>query len=75
MRPRCRHICVVLMLTASACWTVGAGEPLLGAGYHLIHHTTYQHNYGHYTTTFDWMFGTLKRPPTFKNTRKFASKS
>ena len=23
--------------------------PIMGAGYHTIHHTTYKHNYGHYT--------------------------
>ncbi|KAG2316273.1 hypothetical protein Bca52824_019395 [Brassica carinata] len=33
--------------------------PIMGAGYHTIHHTTYKHNYGHYTIWMDWMFGTL----------------
>ncbi|KAE8668955.1 Delta(7)-sterol-C5(6)-desaturase [Hibiscus syriacus] len=36
--------------------------PILGAGYHTIHHTTYRHNYGHYTIWMDWMFGTLRDP-------------
>lgn len=36
--------------------------PIMGAGYHTIHHTTYKHNYGHYTIWMDWMFGTLKVP-------------
>ena len=43
----------------------GGGEPIMGAGYHLIHHTGYKYNYGHYLTVCDWMFGTLKRPPTY----------
>ncbi|CAN8269819.1 unnamed protein product [Cochlearia groenlandica] len=36
--------------------------PIMGAGYHTIHHTTYKHNYGHYTICMDWMFGSLKVP-------------
>ncbi|KAL4350778.1 hypothetical protein AHAS_Ahas10G0176000 [Arachis hypogaea] len=35
---------------------------IMGAGYHTIHHTTYRHNYGHYTIWMDWMFGTLREP-------------
>ena len=34
----------------------------MGAGYHSIHHTTYQHNYGHYFVYMDWLFGTLEWP-------------
>ena len=36
--------------------------PVMGAGYHTIHHTTYKHNYGHYTIWMDWMFGSLRDP-------------
>ncbi|CAA7402041.1 unnamed protein product [Spirodela intermedia] len=36
--------------------------PIMGAGYHTIHHITYHHNYGHYTIWMDWMFGTLCCP-------------
>ena len=36
--------------------------PIMGAGYHSIHHTTYQHNYGHYFIYCDWLFGTLHTP-------------
>ncbi|KAF7129168.1 hypothetical protein RHSIM_Rhsim10G0068800 [Rhododendron simsii] len=36
--------------------------PVMGAGYHTIHHITYRHNYGNYTIWMDWVFGTL-RPP------------
>uniref|UniRef100_M4CA25 Fatty acid hydroxylase domain-containing protein n=1 Tax=Brassica campestris TaxID=3711 RepID=M4CA25_BRACM len=36
--------------------------PIMGAGYHTIHHTTYKHNCGQYTICMDWMFGTLEVP-------------
>lgn len=36
--------------------------PIMGAGYHTVHHTTYRHNYGHFTIWMDWMFGTLRDP-------------
>nr|XP_043613243.1 delta(7)-sterol-C5(6)-desaturase-like [Erigeron canadensis] len=36
--------------------------PVMGAGYHTIHHKTYRHNYGHFTVWMDWMFGTLHDP-------------
>ncbi|KAJ7975755.1 delta(7)-sterol-C5(6)-desaturase-like [Quillaja saponaria] len=36
--------------------------PVMGAGYHTLHHTTFRHNYGHYTIFMDWMFGTLREP-------------
>ena len=58
---------VLLFLTGI--WTTnihdcihGRCEPIMGAGYHTIHHTTYRHNYGHYTVLFDWLFGTLQAP-------------
>ena len=35
---------------------------IMGAGFHTIHHTTYRHNYGHYTVFMDWLFGTLRDP-------------
>lgn len=61
-----------VLLFATAIWTnnihdcvYGGGEPFMGAGYHVIHHTGYKYNYGHYLTVCDWMFGTLKRPPTY----------
>ncbi len=41
-------------------------EPIMGAGYHTIHHTTYQHNYGHYFIFMDYLFGTLKVPDSSK---------
>ncbi|KAJ8436627.1 hypothetical protein Cgig2_029873 [Carnegiea gigantea] len=36
--------------------------PVMGAGYHTIHHITYRHNYGHFTVLMDWLFGTLRTP-------------
>ena len=36
--------------------------PIMGAGYHTIHHTLYNYNYGHYTTFMDRLFGTLITP-------------
>ena len=71
-----------LLLFATAVWTTsihdcvyGGGEPVMGAGYHLIHHTTYKHNYGHYTTICDWAFGTLKRPPTYDQSNAKSAKA
>ena len=40
-------------------------EPILGAGYHTIHHTAYKYNYGHYTTIMDRWFGTLLTPDDY----------
>ena len=61
-----------LLLFATAVWTTnihdclhGKVAPIMGAGYHTIHHTTYKHNYGHYTTLFDGLFGTLVHPEDF----------
>jgi len=36
--------------------------PIMGAGYHSIHHTSYKHNYGHYTIFMDQVFGTMLTP-------------
>ena len=36
--------------------------PVMGAGYHTIHHTRYNYNYGHYFTFVDRFFGTLLTP-------------
>lgn len=57
------------LLFMEAIWTANIHDcihgklwPVMGAGYHTIHHTTYRHNYGHYTIWMDWMFGTLRDP-------------
>lgn len=57
------------LLFLEAIWTANIHDcihgklwPVMGAGYHTIHHTTYRHNYGHYTICMDWMHGTLRDP-------------
>ncbi|CAK8533206.1 unnamed protein product [Lathyrus sativus] len=59
----------LVLLFIEAVWTANIHDcihgklwPIMGAGYHTIHHTTYRHNYGHYTIWMDWMFGTLRDP-------------
>ncbi|XP_031490799.1 delta(7)-sterol-C5(6)-desaturase 1-like [Nymphaea colorata] len=59
----------VLLLFCEAVWTANIHDcihgkvwPVMGAGYHTIHHTTYRHNYGHYTIFMDRLFGTLYEP-------------
>ncbi|CAI5477484.1 unnamed protein product [Closterium sp. Yama58-4] len=59
----------LLLLFAEGIWTTNIHDNLhgnvlfiMGAKYHTIHHTTYRHNYGHYTVLFDWLFGTLHSP-------------
>mmetsp|Transcript_18698 Transcript_18698/g.33360 ORF Transcript_18698/g.33360 Transcript_18698/m.33360 type:complete len:352 (-) Transcript_18698:116-1171(-) len=62
-----------LLLFATAVWTTnihdcvhGACEPIMGAGYHLLHHTNYKTNYGHYFVYMDWLFNSLEPPPSNK---------
>ncbi|CAL9219319.1 unnamed protein product [Arabidopsis halleri] len=58
------------LLSSEGIWTANIHDcihgniwPVMGAGYHTIHHTTYKHNYGHKTILMDyWMFGSLKVP-------------
>ncbi|XP_043698606.1 delta(7)-sterol-C5(6)-desaturase-like [Telopea speciosissima] len=59
----------IVLLFIEALWTTNIHDCIhgkvwlvMGAGYHTIHHTTYRHNYGHYTILMDWMFGTLCDP-------------
>jgi len=58
-----------ILLFATGVWTTnihdclhGRTWPIMGAGYHAIHHTTYKHNYGHYFIFCDWAFGSLETP-------------
>ena len=60
-----------LLLFATGIWTCnihdcihGRCEPIMGAGYHTIHHTDYRSNFGHYFIYMDWLFGTLRKPKT-----------
>ncbi|GFY86771.1 sterol 1 [Actinidia rufa] len=59
----------ILLICMEGIWTANIHDcidaklwPAMGAGYHTIHHTTYRHNYGHFTIWMDWMFGTLRHP-------------
>ncbi|XP_074289876.1 delta(7)-sterol-C5(6)-desaturase-like [Silene latifolia] len=59
----------VALLFLEGLWTTNIHDsihgkiwPVMGSGYHTIHHTTYRHNYGHYTVLMDWLFGTLRKP-------------
>lgn len=61
-----------LLLFATAVWTTNIHDcihvrmdPIMGAGYHTIHHTTYKHNYGHYFIYMDRLMGTLVYPEDF----------
>lgn len=65
--PAPRHTQILLFCTGL--WTAnihdcihGRCEPIMGAGYHAIHHLDYKSNYGHYTTLFDKVFGSLTPP-------------
>lgn len=67
----------LILLFATGVWTTnihdcvdGRVEPVLGAAYHTIHHTTYKDNYGHYFIFMDWLFGTLTTPEEFDALRK-----
>ena len=58
-----------LMLFSTAVWTTNIHDcvevecqPIMGAGYHTIHHTTYRHNYGQFFTYMDRAFGTILYP-------------
>ncbi|GFR45951.1 hypothetical protein Agub_g7417 [Astrephomene gubernaculifera] len=58
-----------ILLFATGVWTTnihdvihGGVWPVMGAGYHTIHHTTYKHNYGHYFVFIDWLYGTMLTP-------------
>lgn len=58
-----------ILLFATGVWTTNIHDcihgmvwPVMGAGYHTIHHTSYKHNYGHYFIFMDWLMGTLETP-------------
>jgi len=70
-----------LMLFGTAVWTTNIHDcvevecqPIMGAGYHTIHHTTYRHNYGQFFTYCDWLFGTLQYPDEVIKARKESGK-
>lgn len=60
------------LLFGTALWTANIHDnihgnvlPIMGAGWHTIHHTSYKHNYGHYFVIMDWLFGTLISPAEY----------
>lgn len=62
-----------LLLFLTAIWTASIHDcldagmaPIMGAGFHTIHHTTYRHNYGHYFTYMDKAFGSLVTPAEYE---------
>jgi Delta7-sterol 5-desaturase len=66
-----------LLLFFTAIWTTSIHDnvhanvmPIMGAGYHTIHHTTYKHNYGHYTIYFDKLYGSLTTPEDTEGVKK-----
>jgi len=61
---------MMVMLFGTGAWTATIHdavpkqmEPMMGAGYHTIHHEKFNYNYGQYLVLMDWIFGTLL-PPT-----------
>jgi len=57
------------LLFFTAVWTTNIhdtitcdSEPIMGAGYHTLHHTTYKDNYGQFFVFFDWVHETLLPP-------------
>lgn len=70
-----------LLLFATGVWTVNIHDclhgkvwPIMGAGYHAIHHTTYKHNYGHYFCFFDQLYNTLVLPEDYQAALKAGKK-
>ena len=75
----CHFLTHELLLFATAVWTAnihdaldGRAAPVMGAGYHTIHHTTYKHNYGQYLTYADAVHGTLVTPGEYAGWRAAA---
>lgn len=72
----------LLLLFLTGVWTNnihdcldGKVEPIMGAAYHTIHHTTYKDNYGHYFIYMDWLFGTLVTPEDYTASMKGSKQS
>lgn len=62
-----------ILLFLTAIWTTNIHDnlhgnvlPIMGAGWHTIHHTSYKHNYGHYFVIMDWLFDTLISPEEYE---------
>ena len=73
----CHFLTHELLLFATAIWTAnihdaldGRAAPVMGAGFHAIHHTTYKHTYGQYFTYADAAHGTLVTPAEYAAGRR-----
>jgi lathosterol oxidase len=62
-----------ILLFATGVWTANIHDnihgnvwPVMGAGYHTVHHTNYKTNYGHYFVFMDQIFGTLEKPEDYE---------
>jgi lathosterol oxidase len=73
----CHFLAHELVLFGSGIWTTNIHDclhanvmPVMGAGYHAIHHITYKHNHGHYFIYMDHLFGTLYSPEDFNRDKK-----
>ncbi|GIL64206.1 hypothetical protein Vafri_18180 [Volvox africanus] len=71
-----------ILLFATGVWTANIHDclhgqvwPIMGAGYHTIHHTTYKHNYGHYFVFMDWLMGTMHTPEQYEAEKAATAKS
>jgi len=68
-----------VLLFATGVWTTNIHDcihgkvfPIMGAGYHTIHHTIYKVNYGHYFTFFDALYNTCVTPEEYEDGKSFA---
>lgn len=66
-----------LLLFATGVWTTNIHDcihakvaPVMGAGYHTLHHTVYNKNYGHYFTYMDKLHNTLFTPEQDEDRRQ-----
>jgi len=64
----------VFLLFFSGIWATnihdavwGDSEPIMGAKYHLIHHTHYHYNFGQFFIFCDYIFGSYKAPVKTKS--------
>jgi len=64
----------VFLLFFSGIWATnihdavwGDSEPIMGAKYHLIHHTHYHYNFGQFFIFCDYIFGSYKAPQKSKS--------
>jgi sterol desaturase/sphingolipid hydroxylase (fatty acid hydroxylase superfamily) len=69
LRPPCHPSAAQGLLFFTGVWTtiihdtvLARTEPIMGSGYHTLHHTTYKNNYGQFFTFMDWVHGTLDVP-------------